>query len=751
LYKEVQKYWYQWDAYARICLFIAFLHFVHSLAFYSLGHINVELRCFWVAYAVGFILMVLHGLLMNFDLMKGINKNVKVPQQCQWGAQAAWLAAAIGMSLDFKVQFDLIGIVFTWIFIFIAYICQLVYTIRLLEVICPDDKTAPPPPGEKIGFNWFPEDWQLPSTFRHVLYLVAPPARMQPGQHDLLREVREGTSESLSDFGYQSKNRAGADPQLWRQVDHVEQLLDWGLQDAIVNRISSDHNKDRLKKLEQVFHAARKSSPGPPAADPNLAKACKEVIEGINEIRSEESLDPLKANDGSASDSAGSADFDYGIDDEEGPPPTREPTRHQKTVGAKAKPVFSHAEQVEPWQLVASVLAACVVAWIFLTIGCIVDLMVGEQGLITAPHWSRPPMSRASWEPHELGTPIGFPWAAGAKPYLPEQMAWHEEKRHVGSDMIGRRLGMPGHMGISSALTGLVSALGSSGSSAAPEPVSWPAFFEPRLLVCGPKLAQGGSHVLAMTSRGFGAVAHVGGPPEASPQSARTLSLGGLAHLPPILGASWGPLALGTDGLLLVLHGGQLVACPGPLPETGGVWKCEHLSGTQRALPVVASDSSQILAAAAAWINGRLHAVLVDASFPNLAAVFVHEGNGGTPTSGSWLPLGEVQVPSHNNGERAPISLTFTNSGDLLVASNRGVWRQRLRDGHMAAASTDNLSSSSGSSWRSACGLQHGTATDGVAHLHMEAMASSFVRRPMLSTSTLAALPSGHRDPLFFQ
>ena len=41
------------------------------------------------------------------------------------------------------------------------------------------------------------------------------------------------------------------------------------------------------------------------------------------------------------------------------------------------------------------------------------DVFIGDQGLVTAPHWSRPPMSRLSLEPHELGTPIGFPWYAG--------------------------------------------------------------------------------------------------------------------------------------------------------------------------------------------------------------------------------------------------------------------------------------------------------------------------------------------------
>ena len=49
-----------------------------------------------------------------------------------------------------------------------------------------------------------------------------------------------------------------------------------------------------------------------------------------------------------------------------------------------------------------------------------VDIFLGDQGLVTAPHWSRPPMSRLSLEPHELGTPLGFPWYAGTE----VQTAW---------------------------------------------------------------------------------------------------------------------------------------------------------------------------------------------------------------------------------------------------------------------------------------------------------------------------------------
>ena len=45
---------------------------------------------------------------------------------------------------------------------------------------------------ESIGDAWWPSTWRCPSAFALVLYFVAPPSRLQPGQFDLMREVKEG-------------------------------------------------------------------------------------------------------------------------------------------------------------------------------------------------------------------------------------------------------------------------------------------------------------------------------------------------------------------------------------------------------------------------------------------------------------------------------------------------------------------------------------------------------------------------------
>lgn len=54
---------------------------------------------------------------------------------------------------------------------------------------------------ESIGDAWWPSSWRCPSAFAHVLYFVAPPSRLQPGQFDLMREARERIGMGMMGIG----------------------------------------------------------------------------------------------------------------------------------------------------------------------------------------------------------------------------------------------------------------------------------------------------------------------------------------------------------------------------------------------------------------------------------------------------------------------------------------------------------------------------------------------------------------------
>lgn len=418
-----------------------------------------------------------------------------------------------------------------------------------------------------------------------------------------------------------------------------------------------------------------------------------------------------------------------------------------KRRASDATPVFQHTEHVEPWRLVASVLLACIVGWSFLTLGEIVDCILGEQALITAPHWSRPPLTRASWEPHELGTPIGLPWYAGAKPYLPEQMAWHEEKRKVGSLHIGRRLypkdaqySMPSSgtaNGLLAATAGVVSAIGRApeAESTLHEPSSWPSFFEPQLLACGPQQTGRGRQVVALTPRGFGAVAHIDDNDKLSPQAATPFSLVGIQSAAPFLSASWGALgASNEEGLLLVSESGRLLACPGPRPLAGGTWQCGPAMGFPASLPL--AKGSRVIASTVARVGDRVHVALVDHHSPDVVALFAQTSWKGEH---AWSPLGELRLPQSGGSAQTTgrVSLEFTDAGDIFIATEGGFMvQQRISDGFTIASGDHSLQSKD--SWRAACLLKHGPVNTTVAHLHLLKTGQFYSRRPTIVSTAIA-------------
>jgi len=757
LYTAAQKEWFAYDIYARVCLLYGFLSFVHALGYYGLGHINIELRAFWVAYATGFVLMVLHALLLRFDIIRGRGQNEMLPH-CQWLGPLAWLPAAIGMSLDFRVQFSYTAVVICWILIFISYLLQLVYTLRLLEVVLPDDWRTPMRPEERIGAAWWPESWRIPSSFQHVLYLVAPPQRLQPGQHDIVREVREGTSSAPEDAGVaQSQPSVGTPlpPQedLFSQMQYVDRLFDEAFSDRVFDRMSSQ-GQSQVRALYHGYAAARaKQSGRQPNSDPELAQALKECIAGLNAILTEEGMQNPAGGYISGYDSTGTT-YSSGVassGSERGMKSSSSPYTDNRQL-RKLVPPFVQTQHIQPWRLVSSIVLMLCVAWVFLIGGCIIDVALGEQALVTAPHWSRPPMTRLSLEPHELGTPIGFPWPAGAKPWIPEQMAWHEEKREAESETLGaRRLSAPAGpwrhgagrgAGLSVALEALLAVLGPSTAEVAPaqapEAVEWPSFFEPQLLACGPPVESGGSVVAALTSRGFGAAVHVKQTPGAA-SIAEPFTLSGLSGLPPLVGASWG--LADSDGLFLVTREGHLVSCPGPRPGAGGIWACMPAAGSPGRLPL--AEGARLSAAAVAWLPGlggaggtpRLHVALLDDSTPDLVALFVQEGEGQVS---SWLPFGEVSVPV-DMSRAVRTSLAFVGS-DLLLATDSGtILQRRLKDGAVVASATDGWGfttpAASDGSWRTACGVQHAPAGSvrSVVHLHLRTAPGAYAQRPELT------------------
>ncbi|CAK0840836.1 unnamed protein product, partial [Prorocentrum cordatum] len=462
------------------------------------------------------------------------------------------------MSLDFRVEFNLTAIAFTWFWVFVSYIMQLVYTMRLLWILQPEKKGVDPDDG--VGESWLPANWKLPTRFQHVLYVVTPPTQLKPGLNDIVREIKEGTVEPA----FRLKDDPTPD-----DVDKVVEALDGAFKWFKDQSMSSD-SLHKVQALESEYTDKKNKWKAAKKRDPEFVKVAQTCIKGLEVVTQAEGFASGNGADLSDGDNSG-ADAGY-------------PMQRQ------APPLFKQTKHIQPYLTVLSLTAVLMFSWVFLLIGNIVDCATGEQSTLTAPHWSRPPMTRMSYVPHDLGTPIGFPHPASSIPYFPEQMRWHEEKRIPGMDTIfhasghandGRRLQASTYdrataqaqaKGFREAMESVMELLPGEGGGArgaeavlpAPEKISWPGLFEPRLLACGPPGQDGGGVVAALTQRGFGAAARLG-----AASAAETFRLTGLSHLPPLVGASWG-----ADGLTLVSSLGDLLACPGQRPAAGASWTC---------------------------------------------------------------------------------------------------------------------------------------------------------------------------------
>mmetsp|Transcript_148899 Transcript_148899/g.211476 ORF Transcript_148899/g.211476 Transcript_148899/m.211476 type:complete len:1011 (-) Transcript_148899:49-3081(-) len=751
LYAAVQKEWFQYDIYARVCMLLGFSAFVQSLAFYGNGHIIVELRAFYVAHATAFVIEVLHVLLLRFDIIQGRVKSTdRTPAWFLWLGPASVAFATVGLSLDFRTQFNIVAIIFTWICIFGAYICQFCYQLRILEVILPDDVRNPLKLEENIGDAWWPASWRCPSAFAHVLYFVAPPSRLQPGQFDLVREMKNGPQddafESAGVAGLESKpvdtSDASANPgmtaeEIAAQVQYLDRLFDYFMSDQVHSQMS-ESNRQRVKDLFAEFSSARRKGAGPEAV--RTFTDCLIALEGVQATEGLMKEGDFGTDTGYTSTGSMGSSGSSGEEEEESVKGyTWDGRRLWKTDAAVR--LFQKKGEIEPWRLINVLQLAICGAWAFLILAMVVDIFLGDQGLVTAPHWSRPPMSRLSLEPHELGTPLGFPWYAGAKPWLPEQMAWHEEKREAMSGFIsaphsGQEEGGGGHSNIHkgearrlsadvhasparSALRDILELLpGSEPVKEVPVQTVWPGFFEPRMLACGPH------GIAALSPRGVGALVPPAVARHRAFEAARRFRLSGLTHLPPLLSAAFHPE---SQELMVVTRGGHVATCP-----DAGASPC---AVGHAGLPV----SAALRAAAVAWLRDEaskehhLHAAFIDEALPGLVAVFKLLGKGQAAT---WHPLGEFSAPFSDEVKEplsAKVSLSFAPGEIVLTTASGIVHRRRLQDGLLAESSHRFGGVSTVAQWQDACPMTGG----GLAHLRLRRKEGSQAWTPELLTQKL--------------
>uniref|UniRef100_A0A7S1QTK5 Uncharacterized protein n=1 Tax=Alexandrium catenella TaxID=2925 RepID=A0A7S1QTK5_ALECA len=610
VYREIQNEWWPYDVYARLSIFLAFMHLTHCWTYMQIGHHLTETRSVFALACVVLPMTVLQQIILTLDIIPGKGE---IPIQ-RLGPFAMWFAYVAAV-LEYKRWFTTSGLVASFVLVYIAYGIHVIYTLQLLR-LCSPDMTKPPVPAEAAGSSWWPGSWCLPSAFQHAIWLVAPPQHLEPGQNDIAGEIRAASREG-----------AGS-----------------GTAVAAAGGLTAEAVLPAHSAKRQDVHRALGRQGESPA-----------------------------------------------------------------------------------WFNVRTGLIAMLVAWLYLILGYSIEVVnqgTAHPSLISAPGMpnnARDPRYRPAKpggaEPVEVGTggavagpAVGMHEEAVERRlhefgFAPEQFkVGGKGNAAVRREVVEKVLSLLPHLqelarGERRAAAAEPVAFWSAPNTAAlltasapnRATVQWPAFFEPRVLACGPASVHGEEDKVAITLSRHGRGAVVKIKASGAPAELLQFALEGVTGAGPLIAAAWDEL-----GLLLTSATGATMECPGKGPANGR-WRCQPVHGAK--LPI--------------GLGGRhftgAAAISRHPKQDGLRAAIVHPG-GSTMTVLSrssremapWLPAGEVRTTG------VPGALAFAEEHAILLEQVGGaVSRIYMADGAMTTESA-SVPSDEGHSWQAACGLPAG-------------------------------------------
>jgi len=738
LFQRAMEEWWQYDVYARISMLYGVIQFLFAVTYYSIGTTISELRGFWISWSLPMLFLTAQALILRLDILR--DNGQKMLPHCEWFGHLAPYMAIIGTTLEFQYWHKPTLMILTWFFVIFAFFGHFVMALRMLDLAWPDMEREKDM-AEEPTKQWWPSAWKVPTSFSKALWILAPPKKLEPGQHCLLHEMEDLKHGGAAITACRRRRRpagakGGPSGRRWRSPEELAEQCE--RIDGVFRRwfeqgwaqLSLRH-REQLEGLYRNYQEPRRRVDQLPApAGGPEASGSGYAVSGLDEgllmqlgsdlNAVEDSLEEFKNKAGGVQ--AGSAAG-------EGAYTGKSPF---KDFGSKRAPDL-------PWQVMRVAICTVALQWFYMMIASGVECALGPESLLKPagePPWIRDTKMR-SWTPAMVHTsadaavPEGYelfnpPMArpaleegghhSGALPPAASGAADASEAGHGSghrrlAEEYGRRpeaalrellrvlpsVGrLVDHMDAADGLSGpgiaAVRDVGPAdatelapatmlspafmGPALRPRNVAWPAFFEPKHLLCEPRAGSRGA-VAALTPRGFGALVPQLDDEGEVAAEARPFALEGATEFGPLAGAAWT-----HSGLQLVTKAGQMLHCPGHAPTGLGTWPCQAASGKPLPLP----NGARLLAAAigertaepGGGLAARMAAILLE-DLPGIVALFDEDGG-----DAGWRPAGEVHLPP---GCSAGDGLGLSLSGDeLLMVTGRGeVHRRHLLDGTAAA------------------------------------------------------------------
>lgn len=216
-YREIQMEWWPYDVYARICTTLSFLFLTSSWCFQQIGHHFAESRTCFTPGGTILPVFLLQQIVLTLDILPNPG-TVPVHRIGPLGLFFAWFALGIEYQPWYNQSVANLG----YAFVYCAYLCQIIFSLSMLW-LCAPDLSKPPKPAEAPASSWWPVSWALPSMWCHAVWIVAPPRVLEPGQHDLVGEMRNASrgNETLRGTGWPGLT---IDPQAEKKRDVHNQL-----------------------------------------------------------------------------------------------------------------------------------------------------------------------------------------------------------------------------------------------------------------------------------------------------------------------------------------------------------------------------------------------------------------------------------------------------------------------------------------------------------------------------------------------
>jgi hypothetical protein len=425
LFSNAQLEWYPFDVYARINMLFGVTQMVFAVTYYAIGHSICELRAYWIGWSVPIPLVAAQICILRLDIFH--NEGHQLLPHLEWAGFLAPFLCNIALTLDFRYTWSEEAVIGCWIFVFLTYICHLLFALRMLDLAWPwyyldaDREESP-------GKAWWPASWKLPPAFSRALWVCAAPKKLEPGQHCLINEMealsRSGggaTSCRRRKKGGKTGTKREPRPiqELKREAARLERNLDWWAGGSVFNQLSEKSQRrvhelqfemGNLQKRLDLLGSPSKSATSNGTADhqvgdveenSNVQKVLDSIGDGVQELDSTEKVVSL------TSGTAGG----------EGAYTTPSPFHQVATTGSGSD---------MPWKLTRGSILTNGFIWIFVMLGLALEAGVGPHALLKAPGeppWIRDQKGRLfNNKPEDIHlstqvTPEGYrlfePWVAG--------------------------------------------------------------------------------------------------------------------------------------------------------------------------------------------------------------------------------------------------------------------------------------------------------------------------------------------------